>query len=53
MLERLVAKPHAVSSLPDRGLQAFDRSVELTVEAPAGSRHKGYEEIIVQDLSLA
>jgi ISXO2-like transposase domain len=30
----------------------IDRRVTLTIEAPAGSRHKGYEEIIVQDLML-
>jgi hypothetical protein len=29
-----------------------DRTVILTVEAPLGSRHKGYEEITVQDLVL-
>ena len=30
----------------------IDRRVTLTIEAPAGSRHKGYEEILVQDLML-
>ncbi len=35
-----------VSKLP------IDRRVTLTVEAPPGSRHKGYEEIVVQDLVL-
>src|SRR5260370_16003664 len=31
---------------------SIDRRVTLTVEAPAGSRHKGYEDIIGQDLML-
>jgi hypothetical protein len=31
---------------------SIDRTVTLTVKPPAGSRHKGYEEIIVQDLML-
>lgn len=31
---------------------SIDREVTLTVEAPAGSRHKGYEEIIVQDIAF-
>src|SRR5260370_5085945 len=30
----------------------IDREVILRTAAPAGSHHKGYEEIIVQDLAL-
>jgi len=31
---------------------SIDREVTLSVDAPAGSRHKGFEDIIVQDLML-
>jgi len=31
---------------------SIDRTETLSVEAPAGSRHKGFEDIIVQDLVL-
>src|SRR6202040_3066349 len=31
---------------------SIDRTETLSVEAPAGSRHKGFEDIIVQDLMV-
>jgi hypothetical protein len=31
---------------------SIDRTETLSIEAPAGSRHKGFEDIIVQDLML-
>ncbi len=37
---------------PGVSKMSIDRTVTLTAPAPSGSRHKGYEEIIVQDLVL-
>ncbi|HXZ18239.1 MAG TPA: transposase [Roseiarcus sp.] len=31
---------------------SIDRTVTLTASAPAGSRHRGYEEIIIQDIAF-
>jgi Transposase IS66 family len=37
---------------PGASKLSIDRTVTLTASAPTGSRHKGYEEIIVQDIAF-
>jgi Transposase IS66 family len=37
---------------PGASRLSIDRTVTLTASAPVGSRHKGYEEIIVQDVAF-
>lgn len=37
---------------PGTSKLSIDRTVTLTASAPEGSRHKGYEEIIVQDIAF-
>ena len=49
--------PEGKKSRRGRGSQldklTIDTTVVVRAKAPAGSRHKGYEEIVVQDLSLS